>query len=90
MAPLLLIQINKFFEWFWMIDESLMNDTTKTGKPEQDERIVGSLKTDEDRDTSQPAASEPSNNNEDGDLKEKRSRNAGLSEEFFLSDLSRD
>jgi len=69
-----------------------MDDTTKRSESEQgsEKRISGSLKPDKDQDTRKPAFSPSSNSDADGDIKGKRSRNAGLSEEFFLSDLSGD
>ncbi|MBA7580478.1 hypothetical protein ES708_22370 [subsurface metagenome] len=84
--------MDKFFKWSLMSDESFMDDTTKRSESEQgsEERSSGSLKPDKDQDTKQPAILTSSNNDANGDLKEKRSRNAGLSEEFFLSDLSGD
>ncbi|MDO9514770.1 MAG: hypothetical protein Q7J01_01540 [Syntrophales bacterium] len=67
-----------------------MDDTTKRNESEQgsEEKNPGSRGLDRDQDTRQPAALTSSNNGADGDLRETRSKNAGLSEEFFLSDLS--
>ncbi len=79
--------MNKFFTRSWTSDENLMDDTTKRNESEQgSEEKPGPRGLDQD--TRQPAALTSSDHRADGDLKEKRSKNAGLSEEFFLSDLS--
>jgi hypothetical protein len=67
-----------------------MDDTTKKNESGQgsEEIIPGSRKPDTYHDTRQPAVSKPSDDDEGVDLEGKKSRNAGLSEEFFLSDLS--
>ncbi|MBW2557764.1 MAG: hypothetical protein JRD69_02820 [Deltaproteobacteria bacterium] len=69
-----------------------MDDTagrTESGRGSE-EKNPSSLKPDKDQGTQQPAILTSSNNDEGENLKEKRLSNVGLSEEFFLSDLSGD
>ncbi|MDD5723707.1 MAG: hypothetical protein PHY29_08225 [Syntrophales bacterium] len=69
-----------------------MDDTIKRSKSERssEERSPGSLGPDKDQDTKQSAVLTSSDDGETEDLGEKRSKNADLNEEFFLSDFSGD
>jgi len=69
-----------------------MDEKTKRGESGQGlkEDRSASLGPEKDQDTQQPIILTPSDNNKDGDFEGKGSKNAGLSEEFFLSDISGD
>jgi len=72
-----------------MSNESLMDGTTKRSESKRglEERSLGSRGPDKGQDTKQPAILTSSNSDADGDIREE---DAGLSEEFFLSDISGD
>ena len=86
------MQIDKFLRWSWARKESLMDNTIKRNESEQgsEEKNSGSRELDKDQDTRQPAILTSSYDDADRGLEKKGSKNAGLSEEFFLSDLSGD
>ncbi len=69
-----------------------MDDMKKESEFDQDpgRRGPGSPKPDENQDTEQPVTSTSSDNKADGNVQKERITNAGLSEEFFLSDPSGD
>ncbi|TFG93311.1 MAG: hypothetical protein E4H15_01615 [Syntrophobacterales bacterium] len=69
-----------------------MDEKTKRGESGKalKEDNAASLMSGKDLKTQQPATLRPSDNKRDGGFEEKGSKNAGLSEEFFLSDFSGD
>jgi len=69
-----------------------MDNTTKRSESERgsEEKGSGSRGSDKDQNIKQPAIVTSSKGDADRDLEEKRSKSAGLSEEFFLSDISGD
>ena len=92
------MQIDTVFKWSWMsinilsITESRMDNTTKksqSGRGSKEEGLNFTIPG-RDQDGGEPAILTVSHDAADGDIEEKRSTHAGLSEEFFLSDTSGD